>query len=72
MQQQYTIDVSHDHLDPFKQSATFEKASFVQKKRPKAEDIDNENTHYQRAHVKNVKFSFFGKENAENSHLCFM
>lgn len=48
------------------------KGLFCTKKPPKAEDIDNENTHYQRAHVKNVKFSFFGKENVENSHLCFM
>ncbi len=48
------------------------KGLFCTKKPPKAEDIDNENTHYQRAHVKNVKFSFFGQESAANSHLCFM
>jgi hypothetical protein len=48
------------------------KGLFCTKKPPKAEDIDNENTHYQRAHVKNVKFSFFGQESAANSQLCFM
>ena len=35
---------------------------FCTKKPPKAEDVDNENTHYQRAHVKKVKYTFFGKE----------
>ena len=48
------------------------KGLFCTKKPRKAEYIDNENTHYQRAHVKNVKFSFFGQENAGNSQLCFM
>ena len=48
------------------------KGLFCTKKPLKAEDIDNENTHYQRAHMKNVKFSFFGQESAGNSHLCFM
>ena len=48
------------------------KGLFCTKKPPKAEDIDNKNTHYQRAHVKNVKFSFFLGESAGNSHLCFM
>ena len=45
---------------------------FCCKKPRKAEDIDNENTHYQRAHVKNVKNAFFGKESEENSKFCFM
>ena len=45
---------------------------FCTKKPPKAEDVDNENTHFQRAHVKNVKLEFFGKDNEESSHLCFM
>ena len=31
------------------------------KKPPKAEDKDNENTHYQRAHVKNVKMALFSE-----------
>ena len=31
------------------------------KKPPKAEDKDNENTHYQRAHVKNVKLALFSE-----------
>ena len=48
------------------------KGLFCTKKPPKAEDIDNENTHYQRAHVKNVKYAFFGKEADDSSHLCFM
>ena len=48
------------------------KSLFCCKKPPKAEDIDNENTHYQRAHVKNVKITFFGKESEESSKLCFM
>ena len=48
------------------------KGLFCTKKPPKAEDIDNENTHYQRAHVKNIKSAFFGKDVAANSHLCFM
>ena len=48
------------------------KGLFCTKKPPKAEDIDNENTHYQRAHVKNVKCSFFGKDAEDSSHLCFM
>jgi hypothetical protein len=31
------------------------------KKPPKAEDKDNENTHYQRSHVKNIKMSLFSE-----------
>jgi hypothetical protein len=31
------------------------------KKPPKAEDKDNENTHYQRAHVKNIKMSLISE-----------
>ena len=50
------------------------KGLFCTKKPPKAEDIDNENTHYQRAHVKNIKQSFFGRKAAEtsSSKYCFM
>eukprot|EP00794_Sanderia_malayensis_P000902 gene902-205_t len=36
------------------------------KKLPQAEDKDNENTHYQRAHVKNVKLALFS-EASDNS-----
>ena len=42
------------------------------KKPPKSEDCDNENTHYQRAHVKYVKTTFYGKVNEENRDWCFM
>jgi hypothetical protein len=35
------------------------------KKPPKAEDKDNENTHYQRAHVNNIKMSMFSEESGE-------
>ena len=45
------------------------KSLFCCKKPPTAEDIDNENTHYQKAHV---KIAFFGKESEESSKLCFM
>ena len=48
------------------------KGLFCTKEPPKAEDVDNENTHYQRTHVKNVKCAFFGKEAKDVSHLCFM
>ena len=48
------------------------KGLFCTKKPPRAEDVDNENTHFQRAHVKNVKVEFFGRESRETSHLCFM
>ncbi|XP_070570891.1 uncharacterized protein [Ptychodera flava] len=45
---------------------------FCCKKPPKAEDLDNENTHYQRAHVKNVKNAFFSEASKTTSHLCMM
>ena len=32
------------------------------KKPPKAEDVDNENTHYQRAHVENIKMAMFSED----------
>ena len=35
------------------------------KKPTKAEDCDNENTHYQRAHVKNIKMAMFSEEAGE-------
>lgn len=48
------------------------KGLFCFKKPPKAEDCGNENTHYQRAHVKNIKLSFFSSQAEEAKHLCFM
>lgn len=48
------------------------KGLFCFKKPPKAEDCSNENTHYQRAHVKNIKMSFFSRKKAGESKLCFM
>jgi hypothetical protein len=46
------------------------KGLFCTKKPPKAEDVDNESAHFQRAHVKNVKFSFFG--NSLNTIVIFV
>ena len=48
------------------------KGLFCMKKPPKAEDVDNENTHYQRGHVKNIKMAFFSKANEETRKFCFM
>ena len=48
------------------------KGLFCTKKPLKVEDDDNENTHYQRTHVKNVKLAFFRKEFKDNSQMCFM
>ena len=49
------------------------KGLFCFKKPPKAEDNDNENTHYQRGHIKNIKLSFFSnKVDAQTRNLCFM
>ena len=45
---------------------------FCCRKPPKAEDCDNENTHYQRALVKYVKFSYWGNGNIQNRHGCYM
>ena len=42
------------------------------KKPPKAEDKDNENTHYQRAHIKNIKMEFFSKAKETTHKYCFM
>ena len=38
------------------------KGLFCFKKPPKAEDKNNENTKYQRGHVKNIKYAFFAKK----------
>ena len=48
------------------------KGLFCFKKPPKAEDQSNENTHYQRAHVKNIKMTFFSNRQLQHSHLSFM
>ena len=48
------------------------KGLFCAKKPPKPEDVDSEKTDFQRAHVKIIEFSFFGKKCAKKSHLCFM
>ena len=42
------------------------------KKPPKAEDRDNENTHYQRAHVKNVKMALFSENAGEVSKFALL
>lgn len=48
------------------------KGLFCWKKPPKDEEKSNENTHYQRAHVKNIKKRFWGARNAESTKFCFM
>ncbi|XP_070537914.1 uncharacterized protein [Ptychodera flava] len=48
------------------------KGLFCFKKPPKAEDSSNENTHYQRAHVKNIKRRFFVDDDPETKKFCFM
>ena len=45
---------------------------FCFKKPPKAEDASNENTHYQRAHVRNIKMSFFSFHAQNRRHLCLI
>ena len=48
-------------------------ALFCTKKPPKTEDQMNENTHYQRAHVRNIKTTFFGSSIPDNiRELSFM
>ena len=47
--------------DQSKLQAILAKGFSVSKKPPKAEHKDNENTHYQRAHVKNVKLVLFSE-----------
>ena len=39
------------------------------KKPPEAEDLDNENTHHQRAHIKNMKRMFFSSKHLEGATL---
>jgi hypothetical protein len=43
------------------------KGLFCSKKPPKAEDLDNENTHYQRAHVKHLKMALFSADSQKFS-----
>ena len=37
------------------------------KRPPEAEDLDNENTHHQRAHIKNMKKMFFSSNHPEGA-----
>lgn len=48
------------------------KGLFCWKKPPKGEENTNENTHYQRAHVKNIKRRFWGARNSSARKFCFM
>ena len=49
------------------------KGLFCFKKPPKAEDNDNENTHFQRGHIKNIKLSFFSNNvDTQTRNCCFM
>ena len=41
-------------------------------KRPKAEDNENDNTRFQRAHVKNVKMTLFSDTSSESKHYSFL
>ena len=42
------------------------------KKPPKTEDNENENTHFQRTHVKNVKMTLFSDTSNESRHYSFL
>ena len=48
------------------------KGLFCTKKPPKTEDKDNENTHHQRAHVRNVQRSFWSQKTSSNRKYVFM
>ena len=49
------------------------KGLFCFKKPPKAEDNDNENTHFQRGHIKNIRLSFFSNNvDTQTRNCCFM
>ena len=48
------------------------KGLFCWKKPPKGEENTNENTHCQRAHVKNIKRRFWGARNSSARKFCFM
>jgi hypothetical protein len=43
------------------------KGLFCFKKPPKAEDKDNENTKYQRGHVKNIKYALFARNSSKEA-----
>ena len=47
------------------------KGLFCFKKPPKAEDNDNENIHFQRGHIKNIKLSFFSNNVDTQTRNCF-
>ena len=65
----FTIAANQRILDQYWHHGILEKAHV--KNPPKAEENENEHTHYQRDHVKNVKMSMFpGKaENAKEYSL---
>ena len=48
------------------------KGLFCTKEPPKTEDKDNENTHHQRAHVRNVQRSFWSQKISSNQKFFFM
>ena len=48
------------------------KGLFCTKKPPKTEDKDNENTHHQRAHVRNVQRTFWSQKTSSNRQFVFM
>lgn len=48
------------------------KGLFCCKEPPKGEESTNENTHYQRAHVKNINMRFWGARNSKAKTFCFM
>ena len=56
----------------FKQKRHLGNWLFCFKKPPKAEDESDENTHYQRAHINNIKMNFFSLRNEETKDLCMI
>ena len=47
------------------------KGLWCSKKPPKTEDMENENTHHQRAHVKNIQHFFFSAKMMQYRPFCF-
>lgn len=45
---------------------------FCWKRPPKGKEKSNENTHHQRAHIKNIKKRLWGARNAESKNNCCM
>ena len=69
----FTTDHDLEILDLCKHGDIVGKAFFCFKKPPKAEDNDNENTHFQRGHIKNIKLSFFSNNvDTQTRNCCFM